>query len=187
MAQDMSQETTAHTEMAHAGEHVEAKFLGLGAEGWVYFSVTAFFALVIWKKGHKMILDALDSRIQKVKDQLAEATTLRNEAEAMKADAVRKKADAETTAQNIVAQAKTDAATLIKDAAIQAETMVARRTKMAEDKIAAAERSAMDDVRTTAANIATAAARNLLDSNLDAPAKDRLVDQAISDLDRRLH
>ncbi len=182
----MATENTAHT--AASGEHhAEAKFLGLGAEGWVYFSVTAFIALVIWKKGHKAITDMLDARIQKVKDQLAEATALRTEAEALKADAAQKKAEAEHTARDIVANAKTEAENLIRDAGVQADTMVSRRTKMAEDKIAAAERAAIDDVRSAAANVATAAARSLLETNMDTSAKDRLVDQAIGELDRRLH
>jgi F-type H+-transporting ATPase subunit b len=182
----VAEENQGHT--AASGEHhAEAKFLGLGAEGWVYFSVTAFIALVIWKKGHKALTDMLDSRIQKVKDQLAEATALRSEAEALKADASRKKAEAEQTARDIVANAKTDAENLIRDAGVQADNLVSRRTKMAEDKIAAAERAAIDDVRATAATVASAAARKLLETNLDSGAKDRLVDQAIGELDRRLH
>jgi F-type H+-transporting ATPase subunit b len=168
-------------------DNIEQTFLGLGSEGWVYASVTVFIALVIWKKGHKVITGALDARIQKVKDQLAEATALRAEAEALKADAVKKKVEADQTALDIVANARLDAETLIKDAAVQAEAMVARRTKMAEDKIAAAERAATDDVRASAAALATAAARQILETKLDATGQNKLVDQAIGELDRRLH
>jgi F-type H+-transporting ATPase subunit b len=168
-------------------EHLEQTFLGLGAEGWVYASVTVFIALVIWKQGHKAITGALDARIQKVKDQLAEATALRAEAEALKADAVKKKAEADQTALDIVANARQEADTLIKDAALQANAMIARRTKMAEDKIAAAERAATDDVRATAASLATAAAKQILTTKLDSTGQNKLVDQAIGELDRRLH
>jgi F-type H+-transporting ATPase subunit b len=183
----VAEEMQAHTEVAHGGEHAVARFLGLEAEQWVYLSVTIFFALVIWKKGHKMVTGVLDAHIQKVKDQLAEATKLRAEAENLKAEAVQKKADADKTALEIVANAKSDAETLVKDAAKQADTMIARRTKMAEDKIAAAERAAIDEVREKAASLAAAAARQILATRLDVSGHNSLVDQAIGELDRRLN
>ncbi len=182
----MAAETQSHTEIAGTHE-AEVKFLGLGAEGWVYFSVTVFIALVIWKKGHHALTGMLDAQIQKVKDQLAEATRLRAEAEALKADAVAKKAEADQTALDIVANAKTESENLIRDAGVQADAMIARRTKMAEDKIAAAERSAIDDVRAAATTLAAGAARQLMETSLAATTQDRLVDQAITELDRRLH
>jgi F-type H+-transporting ATPase subunit b len=183
----MAEETHAGTTVAHDAPHAEATFLGLGAETFVYISVALFFALVLYKGAHKAIFSALDARIQKVKDQLAEAASLRAEAEQLKADAVAKQAEAEKTAADIVAHAKTEAAQIITDAGINAEAMMARRSKMAEDKIAAAERAASDDVRATAASLATAAAHKLLKDKLDPAGQSNLVDQAIGELDRRLH
>jgi F-type H+-transporting ATPase subunit b len=182
----MADETHAGT-TAHEGAHHGPEFLGLGAETWVYLSVALFFALLVYKGAHKAILGGLDARIQKVKDQLAEAASLRAEAEKLKADAVAKQQEAEKTAAEIVAHAKSEASQIITDASANAEAMIARRTKMAEDKIAAAERVAADDVRATAASLATAAAQQLLKDKLDATGQAKLVDQAIGELDRRLH
>ncbi len=182
----MAEETTAGT-VAHESEHHEATLLGWGAENWVYLSVLLFFVIVIYKGAHKVILGGLDARIQKVKDQLSEAASLRAEAEKLKAEAVAKQLEAEKTAADIVANAKSEAAQIVIDAAANAEAMIARRTKMAEDKIAAAERAASDDVRATAATLATAAAQKLLKDNLDAAGQADLVDKAIGELDRRLH
>jgi F-type H+-transporting ATPase subunit b len=58
---------------------------------------------------------------------------------------------------------------------------------MAETRIAAAERAATDDVRAIAAQAATQAAHKLLSEKLDVTNRDRLVDQAIGELDRRMH
>jgi F-type H+-transporting ATPase subunit b len=182
----MADETHAGT-TAHEGAHHGPEFLGLGAETWVYLSVALFFALLVYKGAHKAILGSLDARIQKVKDQLAEAAALRAEAETLKAEALAKQQQAEKTAADIVAHAKSEAAQIITDASANAEAMIARRTKMAEDKIAAAERAAADEVRATAASLATAAAQQLLKDKLDATAQAKLVDQAIGELDRRLH
>jgi F-type H+-transporting ATPase subunit b len=53
---------------------------------------------------------------------------------------------------------------------------------MAIDRIAAAEKAAVDDVRTAAAEIATTAARQVLAEGLTADADAKLVDQAIAQL-----
>ncbi len=187
MAEETHGELQAGTVAHEGGAHHEATFLGLGAESWVYSSVLIFFLLVLWKGAHKMILGELDGRIQKVKDQLAEAAALRAEAEQLKADAVAKQADAEKTARDIVAHAQAEAVTIVTTAAANADAMIVRRTKMAEDKIAAAERAASDDVRASATALATAAAQKLLTDKLDASGQAGLVDKAISELDRRLH
>ena len=53
---------------------------------------------------------------------------------------------------------------------------------MAVDRIAAAEKAAVDEIRTMAAEIATAAAREVLAEGLTPDADARLVDNAISQL-----
>ncbi len=64
----------------------------------------------------------------------------------------------------------------------QTTALIARREKMAQDKIGAAERTALADVRATAANAATLAARGLIAENHDAKADKSLVDAAIAGL-----
>ena len=77
-------------------------------------------------------------------------------------------------ADEIVAKAKTDAATLID-----------RRTRMAEEKIAAEERSAIEQLRATAADAAAKAAARLIAERHDAGTDAKLVDQAIKDIAAR--
>ena len=55
---------------------------------------------------------------------------------------------------------------------------------MAEEKIAAEERSAVDQLRATAADAATRAAARLIAERNDGPSDAKLVDQAISELGR---
>ncbi|MFM2410431.1 MAG: hypothetical protein RL481_1259, partial [Pseudomonadota bacterium] len=78
-------ETTATTEVAHgeAGDH-GPELLGLGAEGWVYVSVTLFFLIAIFVfKAHRKIADALDAQIAETRRTLDEALAIRTEAEAV--------------------------------------------------------------------------------------------------------
>jgi F-type H+-transporting ATPase subunit b len=60
--------------------------------------------------------------------------------------------------------------------------LVERRTRMAEDKIAAEERSAVEQLRATAADAASKAAARLIAERHDAASDGKLVDQAIKEI-----
>jgi F-type H+-transporting ATPase subunit b len=127
---------------------------------------------------HKMIAGALDSRIDRVKNELSEAARLRAEAEALMQSFVAKTAEAEAQAAAIVAQAKAEAEALATEAQSRLEDYVARRTKQAEDKIAQAEAQATADVRSAAVDAAIKASENILKSGAaDASA---FVEQGIA-------
>jgi F-type H+-transporting ATPase subunit b len=122
-----------------------------------------------------------------VKAQLAEAKTLREEAEKLLAEAKAREAQGEKDAAAIIAHAKQEAEQITAAAQKSAETMVARRTAMAEAKIGAAERAAEAELRARAATLATAAASRIIADTTDKATKTKLTDAAISELDRRLH
>ncbi|CAA9279299.1 MAG: hypothetical protein AVDCRST_MAG08-3650, partial [uncultured Acetobacteraceae bacterium] len=61
-----------------------------------------------------------------------------------------------------------------------------RRERMAMERIGAAEAGAVAEVRAAAAEIATAAARNVIAERLDAGADAALIDRAVADLPRAL-
>jgi F-type H+-transporting ATPase subunit b len=156
--------THASTE-AHGSEaHAKPKALGMDATMWVALAMLLVIALFIWKKVPSMIGAALDKQIAGIRDQLDQATNLRKEAEAVKANA-------DEEAKQIVAKAKEDATALI-----------ARRAQSAEEKIAAAERAAVADVRAKAASAAAAAAAMLIAQHHDAEADAGLVDETIAKL-----
>jgi F-type H+-transporting ATPase subunit b len=174
--------THAGTEKAAAEEHAVPSALGFDATMLVALAMLFVIALAIWKKVPAMIAGALDKQISGIKAQVDQATALRAEAEAIKAeyeakakqaaqDAIDMKAAAEEEAKLIVAQAKTDATALI-----------GRRAKAAEEKIAAAERAAIADVRAKAAAVSAAAAAQLIATHHDANADAALIDQSINSL-----
>jgi F-type H+-transporting ATPase subunit b len=174
--------THASTEVQSTEEHAVPNFKGVDATMLVAFAMLVVIGIAIWKKVPAMIAGMLDKQIVGIKAQLDQATALRAEAEAIKAeyeakakaaaqDAIDMKAAAVEEAKLIVSQAKTDATNLI-----------ARRAQAAEDKIAAAERTAVADVRAKAAAVSAAAAEQLIAAHHDANADASLVDQSISSL-----
>lgn len=175
-------DTTASTE-AHGP--TGGPFLDLSAEGWVYVGLTIFILLAIFVgKAPQRIAALLDGRIADTRRQLDEAKAIRGEAEAMLAEANRLRADAANNSASILAGAESGAAAIIAKARTDAGMLVERRTRMAEDKVAAAERSAIADIRATAANAAAAAAASLIAERHDASADKAMTDRAIAGLGR---
>ena len=130
---------------------------------------------------------ALDARGARIRAELDEAKALRAEAEALLAEHKRQQAAAEKDAEAIIAHARQEAGQIVAAAQKSAEAMVARRAAMAEAKIGAAERAAETELRARAANLATAAAAQIIAGSTDKATKTKLTDAAISELDRRLH
>lgn len=128
---------------------------------------------------HKMIARGLDSRIDRIKNELDEAARLRAEAQALFDSFAAKTAQAEEQAASIVAQAKAEAETLAKEAQVRLEDYIARRKKQADDKIAQAEAQAIADVRSAATDAAVKAAETVLKASGDQAA---FVDQGIASI-----
>ncbi len=148
---------------------------------WVVIAFILFvviFGRKLWQAMAKM----LDARTEAVRESLAEASRLRQEAEAMLRDAEARRTAAIEDARRLVEGAQAQAAQVAAAAAAEAETASRRREQMAVDRIAAAEKAAVDEVRITAAEVATAAARQVLATGLSAEADAGLIDHAISQL-----
>jgi F-type H+-transporting ATPase subunit b len=181
----MATETHATTEAngaAHGGDH-GPELLGLSAEGWVYVGLTIFLLLAIFvAKAPKLITDILDARIAETRRTLDEAKAIRSEAEALLATAQAQSKASAGDAAAIINHAEAEAKALLTQAKTHAADLTARRAKMAEDKIGAAERSAIADVRATAASAAASIAAQVITQSHNANADKTLIDGAISQL-----
>ena len=178
-------ETVAHTEAPGGHESAEATVAGIFGPGFfVALAMLLVFALAIWKKVPSAIGKSLDKKIALIREQLAEAESLRGEAEALKAEYEAKAKSADKEAKAMLKRAETDAEAIVAKAAEDAEALVVRRQAMAEAKSAAEERAATDEIRAVAARSATAAAAQLIAERNDAKSDKALVDQAINSLGR---
>jgi F-type H+-transporting ATPase subunit b len=148
---------------------------------WVGIAFLLFFVL-FGRKLWGALAAMLDDRAVKVRAELEEATLLRQEADKMLRDAEKQREEALAEAQALIDGAKAEAARIAAAASQEAEASARRREKMALDRIAAAEKAAVDEVRMNAADIATAAARQVLAEQLTPDADAALIDQAITQL-----
>ena len=163
----------------------EPTFLGLNPGGWVALAMIVVFAIMIWKKVPAAIGKALDSKIALIRDQLAEAESLRKEAEALKAEYEAKSKSVDKDRAALLERAKHEAEEIVAKAKTEAESLIARRTRMAEDKIAAEERNAIEQLRAMAADAAAKAAARLIAQHHDAGTDAKIVDQAIKEIAAR--
>lgn len=177
----------AHSLNAEVGTvelHHEPAVFGITAPGFVALSMLAVVVIILVNKVPGMIGAMLDKQISKIRTQLDEASKLRAEAEALLAEAKARTASADADAKAVVANAQAEAAALQAKAEADAAELIGRRTRMAEDKIAAAERSAIQAIRTKAADAATTAAAALIAEKHGADADKALVDKTIAGLGR---
>jgi|DEB0MinimDraft_10_1074344.scaffolds.fasta_scaffold82913_2 F-type H+-transporting ATPase subunit b len=130
---------------------------------------------------------SLDSRADKIRDQIEEARKLREDAQSLLAEYQRKQRDALSEAEAIVAQAKEEAKRMKAQAEKDLEHSIERRRAQALDRIAQSEAQALASVRNTAVDVAIAATEKLISEKLGADQQAGLVDQSIKDLGSRLN
>lgn len=177
---------TTGSEVAHGGtEHHGPSLLGIEAAGVVSLSMLLVLLGLLWKKVPAAIGRALDGKIAVIRAQLAEAESLRKEAEALKAEYQAKADAAGSESEALLARARAEADAIVAKAQTDAEALVARRTKMAEDKIGAEELAAVNELRAVAANAAAKAAAKLIAERHDAASDQAVIDRTIREIAAR--
>lgn len=159
----------------------------MDATFWALIALVIFLAIIVYLKVPGTVGSALDKRATKIASDLEDARRLREQAQQLLAEYQRKRKEAEQEASSIVEAAKAEASQLVAEARQKTEEFVTRRSAMAEQKIAQAEREAVNEVRATAVDIATEAARKVLALKVDAKAGAELFKSSLSDLKAKLN
>jgi F-type H+-transporting ATPase subunit b len=169
-----------------AAAHAEEVGFFANPESWVAITWVIVVALLA-RPVSKAIIAGLDARRDKIRDRLAEAEKLRDDAQELLATYQKKQREALAEAEAIIAQAKAEAARLSAQAAADLEELVKRREIQALDRITQAEAEATREVRNKAVDIAMQATRSLIAETLPKDKAAELIDAAIKDLPNLLH
>jgi F-type H+-transporting ATPase subunit b len=178
----MSEQHTVATTEVPAQHEAEPSFYGFTPPMFIALAMLLVIALLIGKKVPHAIAGALDDKIKLIRDQLAEAESLRKEAEALKAEYEKKAKSVDKDRDALLERARHEADEIVAKAKADAEALIERRGRIAEEKIAAEERAAIDKLRASAADAATRAAARLIAERDDPKADAKLVDQAIGEI-----
>ena len=148
---------------------------------WVALGFIIFIAIV-WRKVGSALSDLLDNRVNKIKNELAEAETLRIEAEKELKKFQVMQNEAVEDAKRIIADAQ-EAAERIRNAAVEkAKESIKRRENQAKAKIAASEAAVLAELKMRATSIAISASKEILVSELNDELNSSIIDESISQI-----
>ncbi|NGN40442.1 F0F1 ATP synthase subunit B [Mesorhizobium sp. CGMCC 1.15528] len=159
----------------------------MDATFWATVALVIFLAVVFYLKVPGVIGKSLDERAKRISDELEEARRLREESQQLLAEFQRKRKEAEKEAAEIVEAAKREAELLVAEAQKKTEDYVTRRTALAEQKIGQAERDAVNEVRSSAVDLAVEAARALLAGKVDTKADGDIFKASLQEVKSKLN
>ena len=153
---------------------------------WVLVSFVVFMALVV-RYLMPMLGKMLDGRAEKIRDQLEQATRLREQAQALLATYKAEQEALLKEAEHIIAAAKEDAAALRANAAEELKTALDRRAQQAKEKIARAEAEAISSIRERIITTASDKARDLLANHVSTETEADALARALSAIEQQVH
>ena len=142
--------------------------------------------VLIWKPTKKAVLDALDSRAEKIRHELDEAKRLHEEAKALLARYRRQLSEGEALAADIATQSEQQRHRFEAKMRADFDLAVKRRTDQALERIAQEEGRALQEVRGRAADLAIRATRRLLADRVGAGEAQSLIRGAIEEVKAKL-
>ena len=147
----------------------------------------AIFLIVVWKPMRRAVVGALDSRAERIRQELDAARNLRDEAQHALAAYQRQQQEGAAEAQAIISHAKGEAERIAAQSLRDLENALSRRQQLAQERIAQEEAKAIAEIRAIAVDVAIAAARQVIAASLDERRGAALIDDAIAALPRQLH
>lgn len=153
----------------------------------VLLAFIVFIGILVYFKVPSLLAGMLDKRAEGIKAELDEARRLREEAQTLLASYERKQKEVQEQADRIVSAAKEEASAAAAKARLDLEKSVERRMAAAEDQINSAQAAAVKQVRDRAAAVAIAAAREVIAEQMTATEANKLIDDAIAQVDTKLH
>lgn len=153
----------------------------------VTLAFLVFVGILIYFKVPSIVGGLLDKRADGIRNDLAEARRLREEAQEIYVSYERRQREVSTQADEIVANAKREAGAQAEKAKEELKISIERRLKGAEEQIASAETDAIRAVRDSAIQTAIAASAEILGQQATAADRSAGIDRAIDEVARRLN
>ena len=153
----------------------------------VLIAFIAFIDILVYMKVPAKLTGMLDARAATIKAELDEARALREEAKSILATYERRQKEVQEQADRIVSSARDEALAAAAQAKEDLKASIARRLASPTEQIASAEAAAIRQVREQAISVAIAAAGDVLSKQMTADAASASIDEAIAQVEARLH
>ena len=166
----------------------EGPFISLNnTEFVVLIAFIIFIGALVYFGVPGKVTGILDARAVQIKADLEEARNLREEAKTILASYERKQREVQEQSDRIVAGAREEAMAAAKQAKADLKIAIARRLAAAQDQIASAEASALRQVKERAVSVAIGVAGDVLAKQMTAETASLSIDDAIGQVEARLH
>ncbi len=107
----------------------------MDATFWALIGLILFFVVIFYVKVPAKINGSLDERAETIRKELEDARKMREEAQALLSEYQRKRHEAESEAEAIIAEANSEAERLTLETSQALEEMIARRTKLRKTRL----------------------------------------------------
>lgn len=153
----------------------------------VTIAFLVFIGILLYFRVPQLVGGLLDKRAEGIRNDLAEARRLREEAQEIYASYERRQREVSTQADEIVANARREATAQAEKAKQELKASIERRLQGAQDQISSAESDAVRAVRDRAIQISVGAAAEILQKQGNAADRSAAIDKAIADVAQRLN
>ena len=137
--------------------------------------------------GRKSATAVLDNEIAKIRTQIATAEALKSEAEHLVAQYKSDLQNAHIQADKIIADAQKQADDMRAEGVAALNETMTRREAMLKNRMEQMERSAMDDMRRYAAELAVAATTEIITQKMTPQSAQSLADKSINTISKSLN
>ena len=144
----------------------------------VFLAAFIFLYFKVWPK----ILQGLDDRQNKIRQEIANAEKAREKANAALAEYEKELASARQEANELIAQARADAKAVAKDLRDRNEADLVEMKQRASRDLESAKRAAITELHAEAASLAADIAARILQREISAEDQQRLVDESLGEL-----
>jgi F-type H+-transporting ATPase subunit b len=151
---------------------------------WGTISFVVLFVL-LWKFAWPGLKKGMDTRTERIRDDLASADTARNEAEQVLEEYRAQLQDARNESARIIEEARQQADALRRDQEQRLQTELAAMRERAAADVEAAKAQAVADLRREVTTLAVGAAEVVVQHNLDRSTQEQLVENYINQVANR--
>ncbi len=170
---------------AEGGEDTGGSFLvepGVGLMVWT-LAVFAVSMLILWKLAFPKISEALEKRQKMIEDSIDSANKTMADADEVLAEYRERLKEARAQADEIVARAQKSGQEAERQALEESKQTRADMIEQARKDIQGETQKAIQDLRREVANLTVAAAEHVTRKSLTPEDQERLVEEALSELD----
>ena len=152
---------------------------------WVLIAFVIFVS-ISFRSAKKLIISALDRRTEEIKKRLQEAENIRNEAKEIVDVNIKKLETAKKEVTTILSEANKEAEMQKKKALENLNNSMERNKDQLQDRIQKNEKETIEKLKRIISTISISASESFLKNNIDEKLHNRLIENSLSELPKKI-